>query len=208
MPENKLLKSISAFMLLVGSRAFCQALPSVTQDRKNSQCSNIVALAGNVSVNCSSLTAAQRKLIESIPALLHKLLSEQPDPKIVMDKLDEIGRDAKKLGRGGYSVYDFIGRKREQRPGFSGVIIGEEFAVFQNIRQLRDDKKWKELLDVTEEQIKKTPEWLTPYLFSGIANANLGNTSAAIERLKFVREEASGDPDYDDADRILHQLQQ
>jgi hypothetical protein len=91
--SNLLLKSLSALILASGGlSAFGQstATPSVTQDAKNSSCSNIVALAGNVEVNCSSLTPAQKKLIESIPGLLHKIIADQLDPQVVMTKLDEI----------------------------------------------------------------------------------------------------------------------
>jgi hypothetical protein len=208
--KKKVRKSIEAiFVLTISSLwAFAQPPQNIKQDAKNASCSNIVALAGNVNVDCSSLTPAQQKLIESIPALLHKILADQLDPKAVMDKLNEIGKDVKKLGRGIYSGYDFNGAKREQRPGVMGVTGGEEVTVFQNMLKLQSEHRWDDLLDITENQIKKTPDWLTPYLFSGIANANLGKRSAAIDRLKFVQEEAAGNPDYADAERILRQLQQ
>lgn len=92
--NNLLLKSLSALMLASGGlQALGQAPPSVKQDAKNASCSNIVALAGNVNLDCSSLTPAQQKLIESIPALLHKILANQLDPNAVMEKLNEIHKD-------------------------------------------------------------------------------------------------------------------
>jgi hypothetical protein len=74
------------------SLGLCQTSPTVKQDAKDTTCSNIVALSGNVSINCSALTPAQRKLIESIPAMLNKILAQQLDPDAVMAKLDEIQR--------------------------------------------------------------------------------------------------------------------
>jgi hypothetical protein len=56
----------------------------------NNQCADIVAFAGNIKLNCSSLTSAQLRLINSIPGLLHKILANQLDPTAVMAKLDEI----------------------------------------------------------------------------------------------------------------------
>jgi hypothetical protein len=139
---------------------------------------------------------------------MSQILAKQLDPDLVMAKLDEIGKDVKKISRGVYSGYDFNGAKRDQRPGMTSLIVGEEPGVFQKMRTLQNQHQWKELLVTSEEQINNTPDWLTPYLFSGIANANLGNKQAAIERLKFVRDEAAGNPDYADAGRVLQQLQQ
>jgi hypothetical protein len=73
--------------------------------------------------------------------------------------------------------------------------------------KLESEKNWKELRTLAEQQIKKTPDWLTPYLFSGVAEANLGNKAAAIARLKYVRDQAAGNPDYADAERLLKMLE-
>jgi hypothetical protein len=56
-----------------------------------------VAIAGNVSVKCSSLTPAQQKIIEGIPEVLNKILSNQLDINLVMDKLDEIAKAVEKI---------------------------------------------------------------------------------------------------------------
>lgn len=100
MLRNSLLRnSLSALVLASGSLASCQSTtaPGVKQEAKNSSCSNIVALAGNVEVNCSSLTPAQQKQIESIPLILHKILVNQIDPESVMLALDEIRNRIPKL---------------------------------------------------------------------------------------------------------------
>jgi len=70
--------------------------PSVKQESKDSPCSNIVALAGNVDIKCASLTPAQRTLLQGIPALLKKILANQIDPNAVMAKLDEIIENQKR----------------------------------------------------------------------------------------------------------------
>ena len=103
--SSLLLKNLSALVLSFGNLAFCQSpsTPNVKQDVKNSSCSNIVALAGSVEVNCSSLTPAQQKLIASIPGMLHKIIADQLDPQVVMQKLDEIianqKREAEEIGQ-------------------------------------------------------------------------------------------------------------
>ena len=63
--------------------------PSVSQGANRTSCSNIIALAGNVDVNCSSLTPAQRKVLAQIPGMLNKILANQ-NPDALMAKLDEI----------------------------------------------------------------------------------------------------------------------
>jgi hypothetical protein len=62
----------------------------VKQKAIDSECTNILALAGNVNVNCSALTPKQQKIIEGIPSILHRILKNQLDPTAVTKKLDEI----------------------------------------------------------------------------------------------------------------------
>jgi len=71
---------------------------------------------------------------------------------------------------------------------------------------LYEQRAWEELLSLASSQINKTPEWLTPYLYSGIALANLGHKTEAIERLRFVEERAAGHPDYSEASKMLNAL--
>jgi hypothetical protein len=165
-----------------------------------------VANRGNqntFTINCGVGKEQGQKIL----AILNKILSKQLDPDAVMAKLDEIGTEVKKIRSGVYSGYDFNGARRDQRPGVFNVTAGEETEIFQQMLKLQSEKNWKELLALAEQQIKKTPEWLTPYLLSGVAEANLGNRSAAIQRLKYVQEQAAGNPDYKDAERLLKMLQ-
>ncbi len=189
-------------LLLLISSIASLAQPSATT---SAPCSPIAPNnTGSITISCPGISQDQgQKLI----AILNKILAKQIDPETVLTKLDEIQSDVRKLRQGIYSGYDFNGARRETRPGYTGAVAGNEFTVFQAMIKLQANKNWPELLTAAEGQIKKTPDWLTPYLFSGIANANLGNKSAAIERLTFVRDQAAGDPNYADADRILTLLQ-
>ncbi len=68
MPQSHLLRTISPiFMLMLSSLQTGQTPPSIKQDAKNTACSNIVALTGDVSINCSSLTPKQQEMIDTIP---------------------------------------------------------------------------------------------------------------------------------------------
>jgi len=189
-----------AVFLFFPSFAFAQQTASTS-----APCSPIApANTGSITINCPGISKEQG---QKMLAILNKILANQLDPNLVMAKLDEIERDIKALKRGIYSSYDFNGVKRDERPGVTAVTAGEEVDAFQKMMALQANRQWAELLKTAEDQVKKTPDWLTPYLFSGIANANLGKKSAAIKRLGFVRDEAAGNPDYEDADRILRLLQ-
>ena len=102
--------------------------------------------------------------------------------------------------------YDFNGVKRIQKGASREAILGEEYTVFPRFGQLQTEQKWQELIDLCEQQIGKSPEWLTPYVFAGVGYANLGQKDKAIERLEYVEHHAAGNEEYKDASRILHLL--
>ena len=103
-------------------------------------------------------------------------------------------------------TYDFNGIKRlHYGQGFT-AITSTEFSTFQLLKELERRGRWVEVRDVCEEQIQKTPEWLTPYLCAGVAHANLGRYSEAILRLAYVEKMARGNTDYSAATRVFNQL--
>ena len=71
--------------------------------------------------------------------------------------------------------YEFSGIKHIRTGRDSGTSTWDEFAIFQIIKELEKNGQWTEVRDLCEEQIRKTPDWLTPYLCAGVAHANLGN---------------------------------
>jgi len=108
-------------------------------------------------------------------------------------------------------VYDAGGYKHVSRPaaGQFSVEPGES-AAFPKIKSLNEDKRWKPLAELCETEISAFPEWLTPYLFAGVAYANLGDRANATERLKYFNEHARDIPEYADwvvqSTRLLEQL--
>ncbi len=120
--------------------------------------------------------------------------------------LQELQVESKKLKRGISSSYDFNGVKRENTAGSHTAIMGEEASVFNKLIALEKDKKFGEIISICEQQIKTTPEWLTPYLFLGVAYANTGGIDKAIENLEYVITNAPGDPQYAQANEILSQI--
>lgn len=86
--------------------------------------------------------------------------------------------------------------------------MGEELTTFQEMGRLYDQEDWAALRDLCEQQRKKTPKWLTPSLYAGVAYARLGEVEKAIERLDYVIKEAGDNSDYDDARREREELRQ
>ena len=104
--------------------------------------------------------------------------------------------------------YEFSGIKYIRSGRDSGTSTWDEFAIFQIIKELEKHGQWAEVRDLCEEQIRKTPEWLTPYLCAGVAHANLGDCDRAIRRLEHVERMAASNPEYSAATRVLNQLRQ
>ncbi|MGD0546640.1 MAG: hypothetical protein ABR991_02285 [Terracidiphilus sp.] len=95
--RKSLLLLISAVWLLPSISAQNRATSEIRQKADQSTCSNIVALSGRVDINCSSLTPEQAKLLARIPGILNRILANQPDPELLMRKLDEILAAQQKL---------------------------------------------------------------------------------------------------------------
>jgi tetratricopeptide (TPR) repeat protein len=135
-----------------------------------------------------------------------KIDNYQNDLKTKEEKIKDLQVQAKKSSRGITSTFDFNGTKRDTTAGSVTAIAGDEFSVFQRILLLEKESKFVELKNLCEAQIKKTPNWFTPYLYLGVAYANLGNKEKAISNLEYVIENTPGDPNYAQAKTLLDQL--
>ena len=102
--------------------------------------------------------------------------------------------------------YEFNGIKRVWQGQDTEAVTWDEFAIFQILEELEKQGHWLAVRDLCEEQIQKTPEWLTPYLCAGVAHANLGECEEAIRRLEYVERMAVSNPRYSAATRVLRQL--
>lgn len=84
---------ILIFVGIVVTLAHGQLAQKVQQKSESSTCSNIVALTGNVNINCSNLTPEQKKELDKIPGILKKILANQLPADEVMKKLDEMQKE-------------------------------------------------------------------------------------------------------------------
>jgi hypothetical protein len=90
-PARLLLSLISTItMLVVGTSAFSQASTTVKQAAEQSICSNVVTLTGNTNVNCSNLTAAQKRAIEEIPKIMKMALDSQKFLQSIQDEIQKV----------------------------------------------------------------------------------------------------------------------
>jgi hypothetical protein len=81
------------FLLLFISISYGQTSPTIKQESEKSTCSNIVALVGNINLNCSKLTPAQKKALEDIPTILRMALKNQDYLDSIKKELDEISQN-------------------------------------------------------------------------------------------------------------------
>lgn len=88
-----------------------------------------------------------------------------------------------------------------------------KFKEFDEMINLEKERKYPDLISLCKKQIAETPKWITPYLFLGIAQANIKLKEEAIVNLKYVVKNVSttldpDNPNYQSATRILKLLEQ
>lgn len=123
-------------------------------------------------------------------------------------KAEELDKKAKMSARNVTSTYDFNGAKRQTSGGKINVVAGEEVMVFQQIIEFAKANDLPNLIKLCEKQIEKTPDWYTPFLYLGMAQADMGLKDEAIENLKYVVDNTPGDPEYAKASEVLEILEQ
>lgn len=101
--------------------------------------------------------------------------------------------------------YDPNGAKHVQKGNVFSVENGE-LATFPRFVELEQQQNWGDLRVLAEEAIVRAPEWLTAYVFSGVAHAQLGHTAAAIEKLEVVERNGARDEAYSNALVLLADL--
>lgn len=158
------------------------------------------AISGNsnqVRIDCKGVSKEQAAKMISI---LNKILANQIDPDKVMAKLDEILKAVNP--NAGQVTYGFNGMRRIISPG---RIEGDdgEMNVFNRLRSIQDSHDWNRLVEECDAEIKKVPDWLTPYAFKGIALLNLGKKGEGITLLEYVDQRTPNNPDFDEVRKIL-----
>jgi len=144
--------------------------------------------------------------------ILNKISRDRLDTKSVMDKLDEIEKEVRGLDPTVPVItYMYDGDQRITRPGqISDNQDNPAFKAFLKIKAADSAHDWQSLVSICDDSINKTPKWLTPYLYKGLAYANLGRMKESLTLLEDVKKMADGNHDYDllvkQADELLQKI--
>jgi tetratricopeptide (TPR) repeat protein len=161
----------------------------------------------NLGIKVSELIDGKDTLLQQNQELKSEIGRYQTDLNEKEKTIQELEKQAKKAMRGISSTYDFNGAKRiTTRPGHISLEVGPEVEIFKKINELEKQRNYPELKNICEQQIIKTPEWFTPYLYLGLAYANMDNKEKAIEMFEYVLSNAPDDPAYAQAKEFLKKL--
>jgi len=161
----------------------------------------------DLDVKMSELIDGKNIMVQQSKELKSEIGRYQTDLNEKEKTIQELEKQAKKTTRGISSIYDFNGVKRVTTgPGHISAEVGPEVEIFRKINELEKQRNYPELKNICEQQIIKTPEWLTPYLYLGLACANMGNKEKSIEMFEYVLRNAPDDPAYAQAKEFLKKL--
>jgi tetratricopeptide (TPR) repeat protein len=152
------------------------------------------------------LISQNQELITQNLNLQTSITSYQNDLTKKEVRIKELELQAKMISRGVASTYDFNGAKRETAGGRIKFTVGPEVEIFNQMQILEQSGGYGALIDLCKQQIEKTPGWLTPYLFAGVAYLKIGEKDKAATYLRQVAENAPRDPNYAEAEKLLQQL--
>ncbi len=94
-------------------------------------------------------------------------------------------------------TFFYDGNQRISRPGrITDNPDNPAARAFPRLQSSYDNQDWSLLLSLCDDAILETPQWLTPYLYKALANANLGHIAESVELLDYVKKEAAGNRDY------------
>lgn len=151
---------------------------------------------------------APAEIAKAVADLKDRVAAQHNELATAERTIQDLEVKAEKAARGITETFDYNGARRvSPRPGHVNLIDGPETAVFKRMVELQGAQQWSELRAIAEKQSRSTPDWLTPYLFLGVAQANLGNKAEALRAFQHVVAKAHGDPAYAEAEQLIKRLQ-
>lgn len=139
----------------------------------------------------NTLINQNKELIKQNNELIMDISKYQEENKYLKSEIE-------KARRGISESYDFNGVYRKKSGGISKTILDEN-SIFTKLTELEKDKKYIEIINITNLNIKRIPTWFTLYFYRGIAYANTGEISKAMIDFKYFLENASDDMSYSEA---------
>ncbi len=173
-------------------------------------------------INCQGVSEEQGS---QWLAILNRIAKHQLDPKLVMQKLDEIevssgsskptapiaGPAPLPQPKAEAATYTYEGELRTTRLGLTATNSKNTAAkAYRKIKRAHENLQWKLLASLCDQAIVEWPEWLTPVYFKAEAKANLGQMAEAVALLGEVKRRAAGNPEYEllipKADSLLEKI--
>jgi len=170
-------------------------------------CIGSIVLVWKETSSTANLETKIDDLVTGKNRLLRNIADYQNQIQVKDAQIATLKEDVQKAGRGVTASFDFNGARRSSsRAGYINVSDGPEVKVFAKMNDLQKNQDWAGLLEICEKQVKETSDWLTLYIFRGVAHANLGQLNLARSDFEHVVKESNGDPDYKEATSLLERI--
>ena len=78
-----------------------------------------------------------------------------------------------------------------------------EMEVISRLQSLLAARDYAALEEAAGEQVRRNPNWMTPYVYQGVAARHLGQRQKALQSFVYVVENGAGDPAWSQAERAL-----
>jgi hypothetical protein len=178
------------------------ALLSQTQPSGSASTTGKCSVANTGNQNTVTITCGiGKKQGQEMLGILNKILANQLDPKVVMDKLNQIEKEVATQNEPLKRVYVCRGLYRLVGSAPLSALYISDFKgqdnvqIFNAMAHANNAKDWGKLLNLCSVQKTSKPEWPSPYLFCALAELGLGNAARAREMMDHYEARLAGVPD-------------
>lgn len=172
--------------------------------RTSGSCSAAVTGSGNtINIKTCGMTMQQN---DELRGLLRQVLKKQIDPNVLIRTLDNIESGQIRIENGVLRIEKDVQSLTEHYApnGFKMLQTGPghldqsegEFHAFEQMTDLYKSHDWASLAAVCDAEIKKVPNWFTPYNYLAVAYANLGRSQESAKMFKRYLDLSASDSDY------------
>lgn len=192
---------LTAYQIWIDDKSSNQTISKI--DNISSNQDSLVNDNRLLKVKSDNCFESNKRMIEEIQS--YKKQIEERNQRIKI--LEENVQLAKK---GAVVSYDLIGNRRESSgPGMINFIDNTpENAAYRELSLLQDNRNFAEIIKLCNQWIKRNPNWHTPFVFRGVAYANLGKKDLAIMDWEYAIKFNDNDPEYDKIKELLRKIKQ
>lgn len=162
--------------------------------------SSLVEQNKDIQKGATKIQSGEQDVLSQNILLIDKVNQYQGELLEKSNRIDYLQKAVSLAKRGMIKTIDFDGTISSGRNGDGSISrsisVGTEKAFYPKFSEVEKTRNWKKLLDVCEEGIALSPEWMTPYYFKAIALFNLNRKEEAGQCLKIVEENTYGNLGY------------